>query len=373
MNDSKSAVLEYPWGTRLEPGTVTMIEPGVLWLRLAMPMALDHINLYALEDDDGWWVFDTGLKLDATREAWERVAREFFAGKPVIGMICSHCHPDHVGMAGWISERWQAPLWMTHGEYYMGMMFSRGSGDGPLWEAEEFYRRAGVDENFLERFRKRTRSFSGLTEPLPRTFHRVREGDSFRIAGSRWEAVLGEGHSPEHLCLLNRERKLLLAGDQVIPLITPNVSVLALEPESNPLRDFLGATRRLLDLPDEVLVLPAHNTPFRGLHRRLWQLIDHHENHLAALEEACASPRTAIELLPVLFHRTLDIEQAGLALGECIAHLHLLLARGRLERKLDEAGLYRYRTLAPGMVMAPKAGFRERDDFPLMGIGGEPI
>lgn len=373
MNDGSVQTLEYPWGTRQAPGSVIVIEPGVLWIRLAMPMALDHINLYALEDDEGWWIFDTGLRLDATRATWEHVESAYFGGKPVIGMICSHCHPDHVGMAGWMSQRWQVPMWMTHGEYHMALTFSRGGGEGPLWEAEEFYQRAGMDDDFLERFRNRTRSFAGLVEPMPRAFHRVREGDTFRIAGSRWEAVIGEGHSPEHLCLLNRERKLLLAGDQVIPMITPNVSVLALEPEANPLRDFLGSTRRLLALPDELLVLPAHNTPFRGLHRRLHQLIAHHENHLAALEEACVVPSTAVELLPALFHRPLDTEQVGLALGECIAHLHLLLVRGRLEREIDARGLYRYHTLDPGVAVRPKTGYRARDDDPVMGIGGEPI
>lgn len=365
--------LDYPWGARQEPGTVVTIQPGVLWVRMALPMTLDHINLYALEDAAGWWIFDTGLRLDATREIWERVAAEHFGGKPVVGMICSHCHPDHVGMAGWISERWQAPLWMTHGEYYMGLAFSHGGGDGPLWEAIEFYRRAGAATGFLERFRQRTRGFAGLVEPLPRAFHRVRDGEVFTIGGSRWEVVVGRGHSPEHLCLLNRERALLLSGDQVIPLITPNVSVLAIEPEGNPLADFLDSTRRFLDLPDEVLVLPAHNTPFRGLHRRLRQLIAHHEDHLAALEEACLQPSTALELLPALFKRTLDTEQIGLALGECIAHLHLLLARGRIERLVDAGGLYRYRTLDPAVAERAGSVPHVRDDDPVMAIDGEPI
>jgi len=373
VNDRNKESLEYPWGTKQEPGTVTTIQPGVLWVRTAMPMALDHINLYALEDAAGWWIFDTGLRLDATREIWERVSAEHFGGKPVIGIICSHSHPDHVGMAGWFSTRWRAPLWMTHGEYYMALAFSRGSGDGPLWEAEEYYRRAGVPDDFLERFRKRTRSFGGLVEPLPRAFHCVRAGDTFEIGGSHWEVVIGRGHSPEHLCLLNRERALLLAGDQVIPHITPNVSVLAIEPEGNPLEDFLETTQRFLDLPDDVLVLPAHNTPFRGLHRRLQRLIAHHENHFAALEEACVIPHTALELLPALFRRPLDTEQTGLALGECIAHLHTLLARGRIARELDADGLYRYRTL--DATVAARAGFvtRERDEGPVLAVDGDPI
>lgn len=373
MSRTNGMMLDYPYGLQQEAGTVITIQPGVLWIRTALPMKLDHINLYALEDDHGWWVFDTGLRLDATRELWERVTAEHFGGKPVIGIICSHCHPDHTGLAGWMSTRWQAPLWMTYSEYYMGLVFSYGGGDGPIWESVEYYRRAGTDPGFLERFRKRARGFGGLIEPLPRAFHRVRHGDVFTIGGSRWEAVIGRGHSPEHLCLLNRERGLLLSGDQVIPVITPNVSVLAIEPDENPLQDFLTSTRSLLELPDEVLVLPAHNTPFRGLHRRLAALLVHHEDHLAALEEACVKPSSAIELLPTLFRRPLDTEQIGLALGECIAHLHLLMAHGRISREVDEAGLYRYRTLDPTAAIRAASVSNTRDDDPVMAIDGEPI
>ena len=364
-NASRQA-LDYPWGARQEPGTVVTIQPGVLWVRMTLPMKLDHINLYVLEDDAGWWIVDTGLRGEETRAHWEHVFAEHLGGKPVIGMFCTHCHPDHIGQAGWLSERWKAPLWMTHGEYYVGRVFAQTGTDGPFWEGMDFYRRAGVAPEFFENMRLRMSGFSGLVEPLPRSFHRVNAGDGFVIGGSRWEAVVGHGHSPEHLCLLNRERKLLISGDQVIPLITSNVSVMAIEPEGNPLADWLDSHRRFLALPDDVLVLPAHNTPFHGLHRRLRYLIAHHEDHLAALEEACVTPSTARELLPVIFRRKLDAEQTAMALGECIAHLNFLLHAGRVRRELGGDGLHRYIAVDPAVAGRAGTVAHQRDDDPVM-------
>jgi glyoxylase-like metal-dependent hydrolase (beta-lactamase superfamily II) len=367
-------VLEYPFAAAPPPGGIITVQPGLLWLRMPLPMTLDHINLYLLEDDAGWWIVDTGLRGQQTQRHWERVFAEQLGGKPVIGLICTHCHPDHIGQAGWLSERWKAPLWMTQGEYYAGHFFTGGGlSRGPQWEAIDFFRRAGAGDDFLLNFRHRTRGFTKLVEPMPRSYHRVRNGDAFTIGGSRWEAVVGHGHSPEHLCLLNRERKLLFSGDQVIPVITPNVSVLAIEPDANPMRDWLASHERFLELPGDVLVLPAHNTPFRGLHERLRHLIAHHEDHLAALEEACLRPSTAAELLPAIFRRKLDAEQTGLALGECIAHLNLLLARGRIAREAGADGLLRYVATNPAVAARVGAVAHYRDDDPVMVYEGEPI
>ncbi|MFM7273749.1 MAG: MBL fold metallo-hydrolase, partial [Gammaproteobacteria bacterium] len=315
--------LVYPFPQVPAPGGVIEIRPGVLWVRMGLPMALDHINLYLLEDHDGWWIVDTGLKGEQTRRHWEQIFATALGGKPVKALLCTHCHPDHIGQAGWFSERWHAPLWMSYGEYYTARVFATPATEGPLWEGVDFYRAAGAPESFLERIAQRRSGFSGLVEPLPRSFHRIADTEVLEIGGHRWEAVTGHGHSPEHLCLLDRARGLLLSGDQVIPIITSNVSVMAMEPEANPMAAWLDSHRRFLGLPDDVLVLPAHNTPFTGLHARLRALIAHHEDHLEALEEACTRPQTAMELLPVLFRRPLDGDHLSMALGECIAHLNL--------------------------------------------------
>ena len=213
-----------------------------------------------------------------------------------------------------------------------------------------------------------------MVEPMPRSFRRLVHGDHLLINGKRWEAVVGRGHSPEHLCLFQPEIGILLSGDQVIPLITSNVSVMAIEPEADPRADWLDSHRRFLrDLPDEVLVLPSHNTPVRGLHARLRYLIEHHEHHLLALEAACVEPRTAVELLPVIFRRALGREQWGLAIGELIAHLHHLRALGLLHREDSEDGLHRYVAADPLRAARLRDGLGPDDEHALMDLAGQHV
>jgi len=368
-----STELQYPFATLPAPGGVVEIVPGVLWVRLPLPMALDHINVYLVEDHAGWWIIDTGLKGDNTQALWEQVFADCLGGKPVIGLICTHSHPDHVGQAGWLNERWRAPLWMTHDEYYHARVFAQLGSGGPAWEAMDHYRQAGAPDVFMQSFGRRSKGYGNLVEPMPNTYRRVHDGDRMSIGGHEWEVVVGRGHSPEHLCLLDRARGLMFSGDQVIPRITSNVSVMAIEPEANPLADWLASHQRFLELPDEVLVMPAHNTPFRGLHARLRQLIAHHEDKLLALEEACVTPMTAAEALPVMFRRELGVEQIGLALGECIAHLNLLRARGLVERTLGADGLLRYRSTSPTLTERARPGEHQKDESPDENFEGQPI
>lgn len=343
--------LDYPYADHPSAGTTREIHPGVRWL--TMPMgggSLNHINLYLLEDTDGWWVVDTGLSLDEVATLWDQVFQTELGGKPVKAVLCTHFHPDHIGQARMISDRFRVPLYMTHGEYYQARAFA-GNGPGSdsnAWQSEQFYRRAGMSQEVLDGLRRswQQRRNDGMQMPkLPEGYVRLRHGDELRIGNLRWRVVVGSGHSPEHACLLSYEAGLLLSGDQILPVITSNVSVHASEPEANPLKDWMDSLDRLLDLPEDLLVLPAHNLPFRGVRTRLRDLIDHHEERMATITRACQEPRTAFEMLPVLFKRELDPRQSMMAMGEAIAHAHLLMHRSRLVRELSEDGCYRFRSV----------------------------
>ncbi|MCP5131799.1 MAG: MBL fold metallo-hydrolase [Pseudomonadales bacterium] len=335
-----------------------------MWLRMPLPMALDHINLYLLEEDDGWWIIDTGIAIGPTQALWEQIFAESLGGKPVKAVLSTHYHPDHVGMAGWLCERWQAPFYMTQAEYLSGLAFSRMQPEHFSWSSERYLQRAGYAPEQVERARERFNGFGDYIKPMPTAYRRLVDGASLTIGGRRWRVVVGSGHCPEHACLYSETLNILISGDQVIPKITSNVSVMAGEPEANPLKDWLASHERFLDtLPADALVLPAHNAPFHGLHTRLRHLIEHHEEHLLALEEACveAAP-TAMELLPVLFKRPLDDSQLGLALGECVAHLNYLHQRGQLARELSGNGQYTYRSIDDTLRLRLRRNRAEPDD-----------
>lgn len=346
-------MLNYPFASAPDFGEVLEVAPGVLWLRMPLPMALDHINLYLLEDDDGWWAIDTGIALGATQELWEQVFEQYLGDKPIKAVLSTHFHPDHTGMAGWLCERWKAPFYITEAEYYTGLSFSRTTQEHYNWVTEQTMRRAGYSAEQVSKARENFGGFGSIIKPMPTAYRRLEDGAFLSINGNRWQVVIGRGHSPEHACLYCSGLNILLSGDQVIPRITSNISVPGSEPEGNPLKEWFRSLEHLLEaLPSDALVLPAHNVPFYGVHERLRFLIEHHEDQLLALEEACLEKTpSAMELLPVLFKRELDEHNLGLALGECIAHLNYLHQRGQLQRSEDDAGCYRYTSVDDTLPM----------------------
>lgn len=344
--------LRYPYSEHPRPGTTREIAPGVRWLTMPMGGSLNHINLYLLEDHQGWWVVDTGLALSETAELWDTIFTNELGGRPVVGVICTHMHPDHVGQSLMITERFQCPLYMTRAEYYQARAFSTGAAHQAGWIGRDFYVRAGMPADYLEQLRRQweDRASSGMSMPgMPGGYRRLEHGDVLDIGHHSWQIVVGSGHSPEHACLYNPTLKILISGDQILPVITSNVSVHPTEPEANPLKDWMESHDRLLRLPADLLVLPAHNLPFYGVRERLRDLISHHEDRMLAIEEHCVEPALAKDLLPVLFARRLDPRQMMMALGEAIAHLHLLMHRNRIERTLHEDGHYRFRSIDPDL------------------------
>jgi glyoxylase-like metal-dependent hydrolase (beta-lactamase superfamily II) len=347
--------LTFPYADFPPPGTTREVARGVHWLTMPMGGSLAHINLYLLDDGDGWYVVDTGLGNRTTSELWDRVFRERLDGRPVKGVFCTHMHPDHIGQAGLVTERFQCPLYMTRAEYFQARAF-HGSGPGhhSSWLGRRFYERAGMPTDYMERMRQMWESRGAGEDsfsmpPLPMGFERIRDGEEFIIGGHAWDVVVGSGHSPEHACLHSKSLGVLISGDQILPIITSNVSVHPTEPEANPLKDWMESHDKFLSTPADTLVLPAHNLPFYGVRERLRQLINHHEDRMLAIEEHCVEPQVARDLLPVLFKRRLDPRQMMMALGEAIAHLHLLMHRNRIERTLGEDGRYYFRSIDPDL------------------------
>lgn len=324
-------------------GETVEVAPGVLWHRLPLPFKLDHINLWLLEDGDGWCAVDTGIDRPEARAGWEALEGRVLRGKPLTRMVVTHFHPDHVGLAGWLRERHGAELWMTLGEWATGRMLALDSGGACMPDFRRFYGAAGFDAGAMAVVEARGNPFPEKVHPIPASFRRINDGESLSIGGRDWRAIVGRGHSPEHAALFSAEAGVLISGDQVLPRISPNVSVWPQEPEADPLRLFLDSLPTFAPLPQDVLVLPSHDKPFRGLHARLEQLAHHHDARLAETLEACAEPKTAVDILRRLFRRELDDHQLFFAIGESLAHLHFLVGRGAVERirKDGKADLYR--------------------------------
>jgi len=341
-SDGGLAALRFPHAAPPAPGTLTTVAPGVHWLRMPLPFALDHINLWLLEDGAGWTIVDSGLDTPITRELWERIFVEALDGKPVTRLIVTHFHPDHMGLAGWLTERWQIPLWVSETEWLWARMLTVDRDDAAFAEDQiSFYRRAGLDETTIETFAARGNQYAQRVGPVPRAFHRIADNMTFEIGGRRWRVIVGRGHAPEHVCLHCAELDLFIAGDQVLPKISPNISVWPNEPDGNPLGRYLDSLETLRrEVPADVLVLPSHNLPFYGIDTRIDQLALHHAERLAELAAACTTPHTTMEIVPLLFRRKLDTQQLGFAIGEALAHLHYLVEAGRLTRGERADGVY---------------------------------
>lgn len=336
----------FPFPDAPPPGEAACVAPGVHWIRMPLPISLDHINLWLIEDGDGWTVVDTGLGRDQIRQYWESIFAGTMKGRPVKRIIVTHMHPDHSGQAGWMSRHWNASLWMTREEYLLMRVMASDS-FGMLHDAmRQFMQSCGISSQQLEETDTIIAGrFGQSVDHSPSTYRRIRDGETFSIGGRAWQVVVGRGHSPEHACLLCPELQVLISGDQVLPRITSNVSVHPLEPEGNPMREWLESIDRMSALPAELLVLPAHNLPFYGIRPRLDFLRKHHEERLEAVLGAATRPLATVDFLSVLFQRDFNGPQFILALGEARAHLHLLVWRGLMRCEVDPNGVHFFQRL----------------------------
>jgi len=323
-------------------GEPRALAQGLLGVRFELPFALNHVNVWLLEDVPGWTAIDAGLADQPSRERWHQLRADALAGVRLDRLLATHFHPDHLGLAGWLCELTGAELWTSHTEWLAGRLLAQDTSEGFVAVGRAFDRRAGLEEELVATRAARGNLYRRRAVVPPASFRRLRDGDEVPIGGRAWRVIVGRGHAPEMLCLYDARSNVLIAADQILPRISPNVGVWPAEPEADPLAEFLASLERFRTLPDDCLVLPSHGRPFRGLHVRIDQLVAHHEERLEAALAACARPATAVEIMPRLFDRKLDIHQLAFALGETVAHLNYLLADGRLTRREDDDGRLRY-------------------------------
>jgi glyoxylase-like metal-dependent hydrolase (beta-lactamase superfamily II) len=349
-------LLHYPFGDAMPAQGQTMeVAPGVKWIRMALPFALDHVNLWLLRDEvdnpiaggarvQGWTVVDTCISRDEAKAQWEQIFASQLEGLPILRVIVTHMHPDHVGLAHWLCERWNAPLWISATDFLAARTASQsGSGFGGASAAEFFASHGLNDPEWGEKIRGRGSYYPSLVPNVPRAFRRLQDGDLIPIGSCNWRCISGFGHAPEHIALYCEPLQVLISGDMMLPRISTNVSVYDVEPESNPLKDFLDSIDKFAQLPANTLTLPSHGKPFRGLHERIRQLHAHHRERLAEVMQACEkTPQSAADVLSVIFKRKLDMHQTTFAMGESVAHLHALWFAGQVRRQRGEDGVWRF-------------------------------
>ena len=333
--------LRFPFDTPPEPGAAVEVAEGILWLRLPLPMALDHVNVYALADADGWTLIDTGMNSRKTRDIWETALAGPLAGKTVARVLLTHHHPDHVGLVGWFQDR-GAELLTTRTAWLYARMLTLDVQDRPSAESLQFYQRAGTSPEMLaKRANERPFNFADMVAPMPLGFTRVEEGETLTLGGRRWRVRLGQGHAPDHTTLWSEVDELVIGGDQLLPGISPNIGVYPTEPEADPLTEWLEATARFVPhAREDQLVLPGHKLPVTGLPFRLQQMAENHHQALERLLGHLHEPQTAAGCFPALYKRPIGEGEYGLALVEAVAHLNCLLRRGQVCRSLRADGAW---------------------------------
>ncbi len=333
-----------------QAGATIEVAPGVRWIRMPLPFALDHINLWLLRDNidgrEGWTIVDCGIARDEVKVLWEQLFETALEGLPVLRVLVTHMHPDHVGLSHWLCKRFDVPLWMTITDYTMARLFSEGGAQGGATGGERavaFFHKHGIhDEESMQKLRERKTYYSDLVPAMPSSFTRIADKDIVRIGGRDWRIIIGQGHSPEHASLYCDELEVFIAGDMVLPRISTNVSVSDMEPNADPLRLYLESLDKYAFMPEDALILPSHGRPFTGVHVRIAQQREHHAERLAEVLEACIVPQTAADIVPIMFKRKLDLHQLTFALGEALAHMHTLYYQGALVRQTDDKGVTRF-------------------------------
>ena len=346
MGDIAPKGLNYPWEAPPEHGVPIEVAEGVLWFRLPLPMKLDHVNVYALDEGDSWTVIDTGFASKKCKAIWQGMMDGPLGGKPISRVVVTHHHPDHIGLAGWLKSDFGAELVTTRTAWLTARMLTLDVQEVPNAETLAFYKLSGMDaELYAKRATERPFNFADIVAPIPLGYTRIQEGEQIKMGGRTWDIHMGNGHAPEHATFWSQDDNLVLAGDQILSSISPNVGVYATEPMADPIGEWLEACERLnLLVQDDHLVLGGHKLPFTGLPQRMRQLIENHHSALKRLEKYIEPPKSASECFSCLFKRPIGEGEYGLALVESVAHLSHLYQTGLATRELRSDGAWVYQS-----------------------------
>lgn len=334
--------LDYFADTPLDPGSFNEIHKGVWWLRMPLPWKLDHINLWILEDNEGVAIIDTGICSQTCKNIWKQTIKKLVRGRPITKIIVTHYHPDHIGGACWLTQTYNAPLYMPLVEWLYARMLSLNTGPEHMGSFAELFQYTGCPEEILNEIKGFNPIFSSFSETPPSGINRIKNGDNLKIGSRDWTVVVGEGHSPEHACLLCQTDKIFISGDIILPRITPHIGVYPDQPDANPLKDYYDTLNKFKELPGDLSILPSHNEPFFGLHERITQLKQHHDKRLEKTFNACSNGATAWEVMQKLFRIELGAQNTVFAMPEALAHLNLLICDKSLIREQNSEGIWSY-------------------------------
>ena len=344
MTKNSTEGLEFPFKTVPEPTEPITVADGILWIRLPLPFALDHVNVWLIEDGDGWMLVDTGIATDHLKGIWDALLKDgALSGHKITRVLATHFHPDHIGLAGWLCARFETDLLAPRTEWQKARLLSTDNSDRLAAGVTNFYRKLGVEAEDLIRISERGNIYARRVSPIPLSHERLIDGEALNIGGSNWQIIMTPGHAPEMACLYNAERNILIAADHILPEISPNVSIWPDEPLANPLREFRQSLQKIRDqVPEDCFVLPSHGRPFLGLHERIDWLDAHHVDRLAETLAICQSPVTGKQVMTEMFKRKLDPHQWGFAMGEALAHVNYLIAENRISRNEDADQILRF-------------------------------
>ena len=334
--------IRFPFEEAPEAGQSIEVAPGIFWIRLPLPFVLDHVNIYALEDGDGWTIIDTGIYSNKSKKLWTDLMEGPLGGKPIKRIVLTHHHPDHVGAAGWLTTEFDIPIWATRTSWLMARMLTLDVQEEYPPESVEFYRRMGMPSVlFHDRVNSRPYNFADMVAPIPLGYKRIKEGDTLVMAGRIWDVRIGNGHAPEHATFWSRDGDVVISGDQIIPNISSNLGVYPTEPEADPVGEWLESCERFAKVAsDNQLLLPGHKRPFTGLPERLNQLIANHHKALERLLEHLEKPRRVAECFRPLFGREVEESAYGLALVEALGHLNHLFDQKMISKRISRDGAY---------------------------------